>query len=465
MAEHPSGSIKETFTEAKDCKAVYRFLNSEAFDTEALETAQRQACLERCAAYDFILTVQDTTELTFSSSPALQEAEDRLWVHSALAVSPAGVPLGLLHQQRWTRPADQPPSRHRRRERPFEDKESYRWLESRQAVEKLVPAEQTVLMVADREADIFELFAAPRPDNSELLIRATRNRRVASPERRLWETLQATPCAGQMQVPVRRQPQRPARLARLEVRFCELELQPSTYGRPPTQRPPVRVTAIWVREVGGPPQAPPVDWMLLTTLPVTRLAEACRCVQYYTWRWLVERYHYVLKSGCKLQDSQLRTQRALERLTVLYSAVAWRLLWLTYEARRDSTQPCTVAFTTAEWQTLLRLHAGRTVALPEAPPPLGEVVRRLARLGGHPGRRGDSEPGVKVLWRGLTRLQDILLVFAYWQVRRPRGHLTPCPLSQRGALGRGGSEGTQRNMQGSVIGFELATSPGVLGNA
>jgi hypothetical protein len=423
MAEHPSGSLKETFTEAKDWKAVYRFLASDALATWDLEAALYQACRERCVEYDFILAVQDTTELTFASSPALEEADDQLWVHSTLAVSPEGVPLGLLHQQRWTRPAEEPPTRHQRRERPFEDKESYRWLESRQAVETLSAAEQTVLMVADREADIFELFAAPRPENSQLLIRATRNRRVAGPERYLWETLQATPCAGELQVPVRRQPQRPARLARLEVRFRELEVQPSTYGHPGTPRPPVRVTAIWVREVGGPPQTAPVDWMLLTTLPVTTRAEAGRCVQYYTWRWLIERYHYTLKSGCKLQDSQLRTQRALERLVVLAGAVAWRLLWLTYEARRDRPQPCTVAFMTVEWQTLFRLQMGNKVAVPETPPSLGEVVGWLALLGGHPGRRGDGEPGVKVLWRGLTRLQDIL------------------------------------------IGFQLATSPGVLGNA
>jgi hypothetical protein len=411
MAEHPSGSIKETFTAAKDWKAVYRFLASAAFGTADLEAALHQACRQRAAAYDLILAVQDTTELTFSSSPALAEASDQLWVHSTLAVSPAGVPLGLLHQQRWTRPADEPGTRAARRQRPFTDKESYRWLTSRQAVERLIPATQTVLMVADREADIFELFALPRPENSELLIRATRNRVVNSPERYLWATLQATPCAGVMYVPVRRQPERPARQARLEVRFRTRELPPTKYGCPKPELAPPRVTAIYVREAGGPPQTAPVEWLLLTTLPVATLAQAIACVRYYTLRWLIERYHYVLKSGCKLEASQLRSQGALERLVVLYSAVAWRLLWLTHEARRDSTQPCTVAFTTAEWQTLWRLSWGPAQVLPASAPPLGEVIHWLGRLGGFPDRRGDGEPGVKVLWRGLTRLQDILIGF------------------------------------------------------
>ena len=128
MAEHPSGSIVETFTEPKDWKAVYRFLASQAFPTEALEQALQQACRQRCAAHDLILAVQDTTDLVFPASPALADADDGLWVHSTLAVSPEGVPLGVLHQQRWTRRADEPATRQSRRQRPFEEKESYRWL-------------------------------------------------------------------------------------------------------------------------------------------------------------------------------------------------------------------------------------------------------------------------------------------------------------------------------------------------
>jgi hypothetical protein len=423
MAEQPSGSVKQTFTAPAEWKAVYRFLASEAFTTADLEQALRQACLARCAEHDLILAVQDTAELFFAASPALEEAAHQLWVHTALAVSPEGVPLGVLHQQRWTRPADAPPTSPARRQRPLEAKESYRWIATRQAVEGGFAPAQTVLTVADREADIFELFALPRPEHSQLLIRASRNRRVSAPEKYLWEALAATPVAGTMQVLLRRHPQRPARLARLEVRWRELELHPPGQGQHRADLAPPTVTAIWVRESGGPPQQAPVDWLLLTTLPVTDLGAACACVRYYTLRWLVERYHYTLKSGCGIEASQLRSREALERLLVLYSAVAWRLLWLTYESRRDSGQPCTVAFSAREWQTLYRLRWGKAQALPDEPPALGAVIRWLGRIGGHPDRRGDSEPGVKVLWRGLMRLQDIL------------------------------------------IGVELATSPEVVGNA
>jgi len=407
MSEHPSGSIKHSFTQPAEWKAAYRFLSSEAFDTAALEAALQAACLHRCAEHDLVLAVQDTTELTLQS-PALAAENHQLWVHTTLAVSPQGVPLGLLHQQRWTRSRAQPPGAASRRRRPLEAKESHRWIAARQAVEARFAPAQTVLTVADREADLFELFALPRPQNSELLIRAARNRRVHAEEKHLFEAIAAAPVTGYLQVQLRRHPNRPPRLARLEIRVRELQWHRPQNGRHAPDLPEPTVTVIWARESGGAPQEQPVDWLLLTTLPVADLEAACRCVRYYTLRWLVERYHYALKSGCGIEASQLRSRGALERLLVLYSAVAWRLLWLTYESRRDSGQPCTEAFSALEWQTLWALrHPGQPV--PETPPPLGEVIRWLGRLGGHPDRRGDAEPGVKVLWRGLTRLQDIIL--------------------------------------------------------
>ncbi len=89
--------------------------------------------------------------------------------------------------------------------------------------------------------------------------------------------------------------------------------------------------------------------------------------------------------------------------------VALRLLWLTYSARTNGDAPCTIAFSDDEWRLLYIERTGKEP--PEEPPPLREVVLWLAKLGGFLGRKGDGDPGVKVLWRGLTRLQDIVLGF------------------------------------------------------
>jgi hypothetical protein len=129
-------------------------------------------------------------------------------------------------------------------------------------------------------------------------------------------------------------------------------------------------------------------------------------VRTYAYRWLVERYHYVLKSGCRIEALPLRDTDRLERALALYAIVAWRLLWLTYLARRQPEHPCTRALSTPEWQVLFRTRYP-TAALPTQPPPLGQAVRWIARLGGFLDRAGDGEPGVKVLWRGLRHLEDL----------------------------------------------------------
>lgn len=127
-------------------------------------------------------------------------------------------------------------------------------------------------------------------------------------------------------------------------------------------------------------------------------------------RWLVERYHFVLKSGCLVERLQLETAERLRRALVVYSEVAWRLLWLTYEARAHPEAPCTEVFDELTWR-LLWVADCPTAVVPVTPPDLRTAVRKIAMLGGFLGRRGDGEPGVKTLWRGLRRLNDIVATY------------------------------------------------------
>jgi len=415
MAQRPSGSITGTFTTRAESEAAYRLLHSEEISTEALRQAVSDACLGRVQEEPLVLAVQDTTFFNFTAHPATsgmgalghQQLAGFL-KHSVLAVSAAGVPLGLLHEQCWARDFAAIGQKHQRKERAFEDKESFRWLASQRVIQSRVPPSTTVITIADREGDLFELFAEARPTHAHLLIRACYDRCVEGPAPYLWPAVEAAPVAGQFTITLRRRPPRRPREAHLSLRFAPVRLQPPRHGVHDRSRPPVRLTAILVEESAPPAGEEPVGWLLLTTLPLADYPAARQCVQYYSQRWLVERYHYVLKSGCQIEDSQLRTRAALERLVCLYSIVAWRLLWMTYRARRQPQEPCTVAFSELEWQTLWRLQHG-AVALPEAPPSLRPALHWTASLAGFWGRKGDGQPGVKRLWRGLMRPQDIVL--------------------------------------------------------
>ena len=403
MASRPTGSIPQTFEHAAEIKAAYRLLSSDAVSAEALCNSIYQASRERVREHRLILAVQDTTHLHLANA-GVQD----FWVHSTLAVSEDGVPLGLLDQKVWQRDAEGAGSRHQRRERPIEAKESFRWIESLRKVQAEVADASTILTVADREADIFELFADSRPEGSELLIRACRDRRVAGEHRYLLKAVQAAPIAAEFCISLGRRADRQPRDAKVQIRFAKVTLLPPTNGVHAPDLEPVEVWAILLEESEPAAGDKPLSWLLLTTLEVCDSDAARLCVRYYAMRWLIERYHFVLKSGCGIEESQLRCADALQRLLALYCIVAWRLLWLTYASRVAPQTACTVAFSTVEWQTLWRLnYAGKP--LPQVPPSLREAARMVASLGGFLGRKSDGEPGVKVLWRGLMRLQDIAI--------------------------------------------------------
>jgi hypothetical protein len=103
----------------------------------------------------------------------------------------------------------------------------------------------------------------------------------------------------------------------------------------------------------------------------------------------------------------LETAARLQRALATYLVVAWRLLWLTYQAREQPEASCEAALEPSEWPVLHQaVHPGQPV--PAAPPPLGAAVNQVARLGGFLARRHDGAPGVKALWRGPRRLHDLV---------------------------------------------------------
>lgn len=147
-------------------------------------------------------------------------------------------------------------------------------------------------------------------------------------------------------------------------------------------------------------------WLLLTTLAVSCFEDVVECLRWYSYRWLIERYHFVLKSGCRLEQLQLETGERIQRALATYTIVAWRFLWITYLARYHPETPADTVLATHEWQALYcTIH--KTSTPPVSPPSLNTCVRWISQLGGFLARKGDGEPGVKTIWQGLRRLHDI----------------------------------------------------------
>jgi hypothetical protein len=176
------------------------------------------------------------------------------------------------------------------------------------------------------------------------------------------------------------------------------------------QLPPVPVWAVRTTEHAPPPDVEPLDWLLLTTLPVTSFAAAQARLDWSVCRWTSEVWHSVLTSGCARERRQLARAETRQRGLALDCVIAWRVLAATLLVRAVADLPCTVLPEAAEWQALYcAIHATR--APPAESPSLGEAVRWLAKLGGDMGRRREGPPGPEVLWRGLRRLVDRTLMF------------------------------------------------------
>lgn len=412
----PQSNIPQACGTRAKTKAAYRFMDNESITMEDILGPHREATLQRMAAETVVLAVQDSTGVTYGMRPATEglgltnndhQKAVGFWLHSTLAFTVQGLALGLLDVQAWAREA--PERRKRQRDRqPIGEKESVKWLRSlertRQCQERL-PRTQLV-SVGDREADIYELFAKARDDDGrvKLLIRVQHKSRRLEGGGSLWKDMIAKPVGGTTAVRIGRRGPRKERTAQLTVRWAEVEL------KPPTIRPHLRsarLHCILAQEIDAPEGVQPVEWMLLTTLPIADLESATQKLHWYAVRTLIEGYHRTLKSGCRIEKRQLLSGDRLQRCLAIDMVVGWRLQYMSRLGREAPEQPCTRVFSDREWQPLYAV-VQKTGQLPSTPPSLQTVIRMIASLGGFLGRKRDKEPGTQSLWIGLQRLQDII---------------------------------------------------------
>ena len=419
LAAQPTAPLNQACADWAATKASYRlFQNARVTVADILAPHQTQT-QARLAEYALVLAVQDTTYLDYSSHPQTtglgpigtpQQQLRGLVQHSTLALTATGLPLGVLTQEIWARDPDAPElSNYERRNRPIAEKESYKWLTALRETVAQTPAGVTVVSVCDREADVYELFVEAEHLNTGLLVRATQDRALLDADTgKVWATVSAAPVRGQLRVHVPTKHGEPERDAIVDVRFCQVTLKPPWRLKRPDQEPlpPITLDVVLVQEVAAPEHISPLEWLLLTNVPVQTFADAVERVQWYRCRWHIEVYFKVLKSGCRVEDCRLGDAERLKRFITLTSVIAWRLYWLTHINRHMPEAPCTLVLVEHEWHALYA-KIQRATTFPAQPPTVRQAVHWIARLGGFLDRRRDGEPGIIVIWRGWQRLQDI----------------------------------------------------------
>jgi len=413
----PQANIPQACQGRAETKAAYRFMDHPETSLETILESHYEATVARMSREVVVLAVQDTTSLNYTAHPATENLgpigyrKDRglgLLLHNTMAFNREGTPLGLLDVQCWARDGVDFGKKKRRHQLPIEEKESHKWLVSFRKVaeaQKQCP-QSLVVSVGDREADIYELFelAGSDPSGPKLLIRAEQDRLLAEGQGHLWAKMAQQEVAGIQEIQVPRQKNRPARVARLEVRFGEVTLRPPAGKRRRLKE--LTLWAVWARETEAPLIGERIEWMLLSTLSVTTFEEAVEKLAWYTIRWGIEVYHRTLKSGCKVEERQLGHADRIETCLAIDMVVAWRIFHLAKLGRETPDVPCTVFFEEAEWKALVA-YVTQNPKPPDKPPTLREAMYMVATLGGFLGRKGDGEPGTKSLWLGLQRLDDL----------------------------------------------------------
>jgi hypothetical protein len=422
----PTGNITQACGSRAKTKAVYRFCAHPDVSMEAILQPHYETSLGRAAQHPLVLALQDTTSLNYTTHSSCEDlgpigsfgaqATLGLFVHSTLLLNPAGTPLGLLNAQCWARDPEQHGTSKQRERLPIEQKESRKWIvgyEATAQAQRRLPNTRFVC-VADREADIFELFVRARRNDEqpELLVRATLPRKIeidanTGEVASLWEYLRSRPVRGTLPLAVPRRGSRPRRETTLELRFAEVSLRPPGESR---HRTTVKLWAIAATESNKPAQGEAVEWLLLTTMPVTSLEQAAEKLAWYAMRWQIEVYHRTLKSGCRIENRQLASAHSLKACIAVDLVVAWRIFHLAKLGREIPDVPCTVYFEEAEWKALL-CFLRRTPVAPPTPPSLREAIHLVAGLGGFLGRKSDGDPGTQTLWIGLQRLDDIAATY------------------------------------------------------
>ncbi len=412
IVSQPGMSIPQLGYSWSDTKMTYHFYNNDKVSEDEVSKCVQKATVDRCLQAPIVLSIQDTTSANFNSSAAGLGYLDHgmgegLMVHNTLAVDEQGCPLGMLYQKIWARDKSEMGKKKTRQQRAIKDKESYRWLESMHKVDDLLKEEDSlkdrpkIIHIADREADIYELFSEPRSANSELLIRCSHDRKTLLGNS-MWQEIESEAVLATFELELPNSNSETVRKVQMEVKSGMVLLSPPKDKR---GLPALMVYGLLVREVNATEKG--LEWRIITTMPATIAEQALTFVRWYSYRWRIERFHYILKSGCRLEDLQLRNVKALRKAVVVYSLSAFKLMQLLYQARINPDQPCTTYLEKEEWQLLVSVHSKSPVVSRETPT-LQQCVIMIARLGGYLARNNDGPPGIKNLWRGLQQLNAMV---------------------------------------------------------
>ena len=431
LVSQMSGSVGAPIRQACEdwaaTKAAYRFFSNDRFDEHDILKGHFEATSRRFSdTRGPVLILHDTTEFSYQrekpeaigATTRTNSGKDKagryrmhtvcgLLLHDSLAVTTQGLPLGLTAVKFWTRKKFKGTNALKKKvcptRVPIEEKESMRWLDGVRQSTELLGAPHRVVHIGDRESDIYELFCLAEDLETKFLVRTCVDRLAESRHRKISEAMAQTPLMATHDVRFVNAKGK-EETASLEIKYREICVLPPIDKQ--RRYPKLNLTVLHAYETAAPEGRKPINWKLITNLPVSSRRDAIEKLDWYAVRWKVETFHKILKSGCNAEKAKLRSAERLVKLIAVFCIIAWRIFWMTMVNRGEKFVEPQTALTPEEMQILDLVVEDKT------PPPkktLTDYIRKIACLGGYLDRTNDPPPGNMVLWRGLSRLTDIHL--------------------------------------------------------
>jgi hypothetical protein len=414
MLDRPEESLPQQNVLWADLKAAYRLFQQEDVTFDAVSDVHWQRT--RQTAPGRYLLISDTTDIDHYTHEAteglgmLGDGQGRgLQLHSCLMYGTnQKLIVGTAGARVYYR--KKMPKNESRKQRLGRVRESQLWGQLADQV-GTAPEGSQWIHVFDRGGDNFEAMCHIHQTKNDWIIRGAKLHRKVVLENgekmSLTEALQHARVLGSYKLSLRTRPGVKARTALIEVSVVKVRFPRPTNRSPWLKRCGIQelaVNVLLVREKNAPPGTTPIEWVLLTSLPIETFEDAYQVIDDYEHRWLIEEYHKVLKTGCSVERHALRSADRLEPLLALTAVIGTRLLQLKLLGRN---QPEAKAATHVpnSWLKALKL-ARPKLKITEMT--VYTFFRELAKLGGFLGRKHDGEPGWQTIWKGFQRLQAIL---------------------------------------------------------
>ena len=401
----------------------YRFIRNNQFTAENIAEGGFLSTVRKSANRDVLLAIEDTTSLAFTHNVREQlgdlggpkNAHSRGFiVHTSLMLDgETEETLGLIDQNRWCRDAADRGKKHQRDNRPYDEKESYKWEENSRVIsERMGDLMPNVISVCDREADVYEYISYKIENNQRFIVRASNDRNVEDTKNSLFAQISEAKKIGEYCIEITQKGGRKARAATIILQAKEITIMPPE-RKVKNGLTPLTINVVFATEENCPKDVEPLQWILITTEDISSFANARKITRYYELRWRIEEFHKAWKSGAGAEEQRMQDANNLEKMVVLLAFIAVRLLQLKEGLEKEKIEPsekipCTTMLSKEEW-AMLWFSTYEHKALPKKPESLKWAYCAIAKLGGWVDSKRTGKASWATIWKGWFKLQERII--------------------------------------------------------